>query len=190
MVIHNRKELKEVINYEKNLYISQVSLIRLIYLCICQDYTYQRWRFVYYLRKCEFYMNRKDLISRGLYVWNKRKKNVYGSKCNIEIFEGTTGKGLLLYHNNIVINYKCSVGENCKFHGMNCVGNNGKSELVPILEDKIELGVGSNIIGNVKIPKNTIIAANSIVVKAPQFEGSVIIGNPGKEYKKIRREGV
>ena len=74
---------------------------------------------------------------------------------------------LTIYHaGNIVINGDVKAGKNCKLHGSNCIGNNGKEFKCPVLGDNVRLGVGAKVIGDVTIADNITIASGSVVVNS------------------------
>lgn len=70
-----------------------------------------------------------------------------------------------------------------KFHGNNCVGNNGFDDSSPIIGNNVDIGVGSVLIGNIEIADGIIIGANSIVNKTFKEKNIVIAGNPAKKIK-------
>ena len=53
----------------------------------------------------------------------------------------------------------------------------------PTIDDYVWIGTGSVLVGNIKIGKNVLIAANSFVnFDVP--DNSIVIGNPGKIISK------
>lgn len=97
--------------------------------------------------------------------------------------------GLMILHSgNVTINERATIGHNCIFAGMNCVGVDditGENAHYPVIGNNVFIGVGANIIGNVRIPNNCIIAAGSIVVNSFTEEGVVLAGVPAKIIKRI-----
>ncbi len=113
------------------------------------------------------------------------RKNALGKRLGIEIGEFACGKGLLIYHaGSIIINGGSNIGENLKLHGGNCIGNNGKDSMCPIIGDGVEVGYGGVVIGNVTLGNNIKIAANATVVKDCLFDGATLVGTPAKVAKK------
>ena len=135
------------------------------------------------LRKQEYYINtaKGNKIKGFMGLYYERKKNKLGLRLGIEISPNSFGKGLQIYHGNIVINNNVKAGENCKLHGFNCIGNNGKTSDAPILGDNIDLGVGAVIIGNVSIANNVTIGANAVVNRSISDENSTYVGIPAKK---------
>ena len=177
----NKKEFNELIKYEKKLYLGKFSKKKIFLLRFCKEEVYERWLFIYYLRKCEYYLNKTGILSKLMLIRFRRKKNLQGRKIRVEIYENCFGKGLLIHHGNIVVNSLVRAGENIVFHGSNCIGNNGKNEFVPVLEDNIEFGFGSVIIGNIKICSNIIIGANTFVNKDINESNSTYVGFKAKK---------
>ena len=96
------------------------------------------------------------------------------------------GKGLTIYHpTGIVVNGNAVIGENCHFHGNNCIGNSGIDTMAcPVLGDNIMLGVGSKIIGDVRLANNIKVGAGAVVVSSFLEEGITIAGVPAKKIEK------
>ena len=130
------------------------------------------------LRKCEYYYNSGKMIR---YFLSSNKKNRLSLKLQSFIPINTTGYGLMLYHGNIVINSMSHVGNNCSFHGNNCIGNKGRKDLLcPSIGDNVDVGFGSIIIGGITIPNGCEIGANSLVNKDFDKTDLTLIGSPAK----------
>lgn len=135
-------------------------------------------------RKTDFYSAKKgSFISRILYLYYVSKKNRLGEKLGIEVNTSNIEPGLLIYHYNIVINESSKIGENCHLHGNNCIGNDGKSQLCPVIGDHVSLGFGATVIGNVTIANHIKIAAGAVVVHSFLEEGITIGGIPARKIK-------
>ena len=140
-------------------------------------------QFLCYLRKQEYYINTahgnklKGLV--GLYY--ERKKNKLGSRLGIEIGPNCFGKGLQIWHGNIVVNSSVRAGENCVLHGGNCIGNNGKEDISPRLGDGVDIGYGAVLIGDIQITDNCVIGAQALVNRSFEESGSKIVGIPAKK---------
>ena len=65
------------------------------------------------------------------------------------------------------------------------IGNKGKGHEAesPILEDKVDVGAGAIIIGNLRIVDGCVIGAGAVVTKSFEEKDSVIVGVPGKKIK-------
>ncbi|MCM3116043.1 poly-gamma-glutamate biosynthesis protein [Neobacillus sp. MER 74] len=187
-MISTRKELRDVLNYERNIYCSnRYSKHDYLRKRILSDPFLQIWKFVKLLRKSEYHYN-----NRNKNVWHciwwlfyGREKNKLGTKLGIEIPENTFDKGLLIWHSgNIVVNARVRVGKNCVLHGDNCIGNGGENKSAPILGDNVDVGVGAKIIGDVQLGNNIKIGAGAVVVKTYNSDGVTLIGIPAQVKKQ------
>ena len=139
------------------------------------------------LRKDEYYTNTssESVVKRLKALYWRRKHNLLGCKMGISIPVNTFGKGLLIYHSQgIIVHRQARCGEFCKLHGMNCIGNNGSengSENVPVIGDKLDMGVGAIIIGGITLADEVKVAAGAVVCKSCNNKGAVLIGIPACE---------
>ncbi|MFA7027398.1 MAG: serine O-acetyltransferase [Sulfurovum sp.] len=90
-------------------------------------------------------------------------------KYGIEIHPGAQiGRELYIGHwVGIVISPKAVIGENCYIsHGVT-IGmiNSGNNAGVPVIGDRVYIGAGAKIIGNIKIGNDVAIGANAVVTK-------------------------
>jgi len=96
------------------------------------------------------------------------------------------GEGFYIGHfGTIVINGKAKIGKNCNIAHCTTIGqaNRGKLKGYPTIGDKVWIGTGSVIVGNIKIGNNVLIAPNSFVnIDVP--DNSLVIGNPAKVINK------
>ena len=90
------------------------------------------------------------------------------------------GRGLYLGHAyNITINPDAQIGNNCNIHKGVVIGqtNRGKRKGVPIVGNRVWIGINAAIVGNITIGDDVLIAPNSFVnVDVPSH--SVVYGNP------------
>jgi serine O-acetyltransferase len=73
------------------------------------------------------------------------------------------------------------IGKYCNITHNVTIGqaNRGRLKGVPTLGDKVWIGTGAVIVGNIKIGSNVLISPNSFVAfDVP--DNSVVMGNPGK----------
>lgn len=178
-MITQKRELKECLRIERQLYLPDHSAFEWI---ATSDNRFWIYRYVRLLRYTEYhYNNRNNAVHKLLYAIYRRRKNVLGRKLGIEMWENTFAPGLLIYHaGNIVVNGASRVGKNCKFHGDNCIGNNGKNMKTPRLGDNVRLGVGAKVIGDVQLADNITVAAGAVVVRSCLIPGAVLAGVPAK----------
>lgn len=104
-------------------------------------------------------------------------------KYGIEIHAGTKiGKGFYIGHwGGIVINPKAVIGENCNISQGVTIGiiNSGEKAGVPTIGDRVYIGPGAKIIGNIKIGNDVAIGANAVVVSDVP-DGVTVGGIPAK----------
>lgn len=176
-MIQTRSELKEFLRYEKKRY-----RLRIVdYLTSSQKVS--AYHYVRLLRKCEYY---KNIGRKGTFcfVIFRILKNHLGKRIGIEIGENACDRGLLIYHcGSIVINGASMIGKNLTLHGANCIGNSGASVKCPMIGDNVELGVGSVIIGDIKLGNNVKIGANATVVKSFDKDNITLVGTPAHIVK-------
>ncbi|WP_297407344.1 gamma carbonic anhydrase family protein [uncultured Cetobacterium sp.] len=99
-------------------------------------------------------------------------KIVVGNNSNIQ--DNTTVHGDTPFP--VIIGENVTIGHNCVIHGCE-IGDNSI------------IGMGSVLLNGVKIPKNCLVAAGSLVTtKLVAEEGDLIAGSPAKVLKKLSGE--
>jgi serine O-acetyltransferase len=88
-------------------------------------------------------------------------------KYGIQIFPGTEiAKGFYIGHwGEIVIHPNTKIGENCNISQGVTIGvaNGGKHPGVPTIGDRVYIGPGAKIFGNITIGNDVAIGANAVV---------------------------
>lgn len=138
-------------------------------------------RFLKYRRLEEYYINtaKGSKLKGALGILYDRKANRLGNRLGIEIGPNCFGKGLTIYHiGSIIVNPAARIGENCRLHGANCIGNNGKTQGVPRIGNNVDIGYGAVIIGDIEIADDVVIGANAVVNKSVLTPGAVVVGVP------------
>lgn len=96
------------------------------------------------------------------------------------------GEGFYIGHfGTVVINRNAIIGNNCNIAHNVTIGqtNKGSKKGVPQIGNKVWIGTGSVLVGNIKIGDNVLIAPNSYV----NFDvppNSLVLGNPGQVIQK------
>lgn len=147
---------------------------------------YPQWqlkRYLYFLRRQEYYINTAggNKLKGFLGIYYEGRKNALGEKLGIEISPNCFGKGLQIWHGNIVVNAAVRAGENCSLHGGNCIGNIGKVDIVPQLGSNVDIGYGATLIGDIRIADGCVIGANALVNHSFEETGSRIAGVPARK---------
>ena len=168
--------MNPVISYEKQLYFpTRTDYIK---SWITHEDNYLIWKYLYFLRREE---GASNLLSR--YYW-RRRKNDLGAKIGILIYAGCCGKGLRIWHyGSIIISGSAKIGENCRFHGQACIGNDGSSTAAPVIGNNVDVGVGAKIIGDVTLADGIKIGAGAVVTRSCLDEGTTLVGIPAKPLK-------
>lgn len=180
--ISSKNDLKEWLREEKKLYLGTTTAA-MIKKFLLYDHDYVIWKFVKALRVCEYHYNADNKIR---YVLWQNIKNHAGERIGITAWHNTIGKGVRFWHyGSVIINGHAKIGENCQFHGNNCVGNKGDGYIeAPVIGNNVEIGIGAKIIGNVYIADNVKIGANAVVVKSCYTVGTSLVGIPAQEVKR------
>lgn len=185
----DKKELKQIIKEDKEIYYEKNCIFNLIKR-IVGDKFQRIGKLIIISRKYGYYKMKlnKNFLDKIFCVIYKYRKNRLGEKLNIELGVKQFGRRLKIYHGNIVVNGYSIIGNDCELHGNNCIGNKGTMydlNLCPIIGNNVTIGVGSNVIGKVKIGDNIKVSANSLINKSFE-EGNFMIGGvPAKIIKRI-----
>lgn len=181
-MIQSKRELYDFLEHD-NIEFSNLSKKERLIEKFVNYPSYAIKKYTYYLRMQEYYINtaKGNKIKGLLGIYYEKKKNKLGLQLGIEIGPNCFGKGLQIYHSgSIIVNSAAIVGENCKLHGNNCIGNKGTSKAVPHIGNNVDIGYGAVLIGDIEIADNVIIGANTLVNKSVLESGTVIVGIPGK----------
>lgn len=137
------------------------------------------------LRKAEYYTNTgRKILSLFYRVRLSWIQNKYG----IHIPINTCGKGLKVMHvGPILLNGNVSVGENFSVHINTGLVAGGLDDGAPQLGDGIVMGIGSVVIGSVKIADNVAIGANAVVTRDILEEDIAVAGVPARKVSENGR---
>ncbi len=185
--INTRNELNEVLKREKELNLGCLGKYQVALARLKSHPRYMNWLYIKWLRIAGYYYTnrKKNILYSFLYFLSCRKKNKLGRKLGIELNEKNIGFGVELFHTfGTVINGNAVIGENCKFHGNNCIGNNGFSLECPIIGNNVRMGNGAKVIGGVTIADDVVIAAGAVVVRSFTTPGVTLAGIPAKVVKE------
>lgn len=193
-----KDELNEILLQERNLYQDYMfpSKKRWFLAVLKSEPVVNIWKWQKLSRIVDYYYCRVhgkcSLFDRLMYLWYSYRYHKKSLDLGLEICSRNIGKGLMVYHHagGIVVNGNSVIGENCHFHGNNCVGNAGPGDLsCPIIGDNVMLGVGAKIIGNVRVADNVKVAAGAVVVHDVLEEGCTVAGVPAKIVKHGSENG-
>ena len=105
----------------------------------------------------------------------------------IEIHPGAKiGSGLFIDHGmGVVIGETSEIGSDVTlYHGVTLGGTSlSKGKRHPTIGDRVTIGAGAKVLGNILVGADSRIGANAVVVKAVP-ENSVVVGVPGQIVKR------
>jgi serine O-acetyltransferase len=96
--------------------------------------------------------------------------------------ETEIGEGFYIGHfGGIVVHENARIGNNCNISQGVTIGraNRGKRVGYPIIGERVYIGPGAKIIGNVRVGNDVAIGANCVVV-ADVPDHAVVVGVPGR----------
>ena len=142
-------------------------------------------KFLYYLRKEEYYTNCKFFGSRFILLYYRYRKKKLGVKLGFSIPANVFGPGLSLPHyGTIVVSKYSKIGANCRLHVCTNIGASAGRNCAPKIGDNVYIGPGAILFGDINIADNVTIAANSTVNKSCLDNNVVIAGTPAKIVKE------
>lgn len=107
----------------------------------------------------------------------------------IEIHPGATiGQRVFIDHGmGVVIGETAEVGDDVTlYHGVTLGGTSlNKGKRHPTIGDRVTIGAGAKVLGNITIGADSRIGANAVVVKSVP-ENSVVVGVPGQIVKRAQ----
>lgn len=181
-MIHGRKEYKEYVCCESDIYSSSKlgGGKSLIYKIIKPT----AYAFLLSLRRLEYHYNTPGIWHKIIlpYVYYRYLKA--SQKAGISISKNSCEKGLTLYHfGSIVVNAATRIGRNCCIMNNVNIGANAGSSKAPKIGNNVYIGPGAVIYGDIEIADGCYIGANAVVNRSFLEPNSVIAGVPAKVIK-------
>ncbi len=97
------------------------------------------------------------------------------------------GPGLILHHGQgLVLNAETIIGKNCLLRHNTTIGCKIENNLPgrsPIIQDNVDIGSNSVILGDIVVGSNANIGAGSVVIRNVK-NNTVVAGNPAKVLNK------
>lgn len=181
-MITTKKDLKECLNLEENLYRGDTDklrwkLLQIIPFTILESVTL--YRYVTLLRKTEYHLNVGNTFR---FIWYKTRLRHMQYKYGLSIPINVFGKGLRIRHlAQTRVSAESRIGENCTIYPFVSIGTN--QDQSPCLGNNINVYSGARIIGGITLANNISVAANAVVTKSCNIEGAVLAGVPAKIIK-------
>lgn len=120
-----------------------------------------------------------SLIYRTMYRY---VRNIYGIDLPYTV---KLGRKVIIEHQScIIIHGHCVIGDECILRQGVTLGNRylDRPLEAPVLGNRVNVGAGTKILGNVKIGNNVNIGANAVVLK-DILDGQTAVGIPAKVIK-------
>lgn len=116
------------------------------------------------------------------FFWARRVAH-WRTCTGIELWVNCAGPGLHLSHGKCVVSAQARLGTHCKILSDVTIGGQGRYDVpgAPRIGDRVFIGSGAKIIGNVTIADRVVIGANAVVVKDVLEPGITVAGNPAKK---------
>ena len=101
----------------------------------------------------------------------------------IELNPNCAGPGIHISHGKIVVGSIAKLGKNCKILSDVTIGGQGRYDRcgAPQIGDRVFIGSGAKIIGNITIADDVVIGANSVVIHSIMEAGITVAGNPAQK---------
>lgn len=165
--------MESILAYEKKRYFPTR---RDYWICrITHEDSYLIWKYQRFLRREETAGNKLTA-----YYW-RRRKNDLGARLGLQIYAGTCGRGLKIWHYGaILISGDARLGEDCVLHGHVCIGNDGAGTQAPVLGSRVDIGYGASLLGGITIADDVRIGAGAVVNRSCPQPGAVLAGVPAK----------
>jgi serine O-acetyltransferase len=97
------------------------------------------------------------------------------------------GRRVRIWHHSGMILHARSIGDDVHLRHNTTFGvvRRDHNREIPIIEDRVDIGCGVSVLGYVRVGHDSMIGANSVVIKnVPAY--SVVVGVPGKVIKNLR----
>lgn len=131
------------------------------------------------LRKLEYCIN-SNCWGGLLKFYYYKKLSRIRRKTGIELPPNVAGPGLHIPHGKIVVNSVAKIGRECKILSDVTIGWQGRYDLkgAPQIGNRVFIGSGAKIIGNISIADDVVIGANSVLIKSVTEAGITVAGIP------------
>lgn len=190
MIINTKKELREVLNYERqcwgipilNSWLGWMKTDLLFWIHPGSPY-----QFMYCLRAEEYFANLRGGGSKLILGLLRYKHKKLQFRAGIELFPGCAEIGVAVNHGKCVISKVAHIGRDSVILSDVTIGGSGGAhdDGAATIGERVFIGSGARIIGKISICNDVVIAANAVVVKDITEPGTVWGGIPAKIISKI-----
>ena len=185
-MIKTKSDLKEYLEYEKKSY-NQFNLLKTFMKAFFGSEKAIIYKFQKRLRKTEYYFNTNKKIRYyiSLFILNKNYRNKYLLHIPLNVCD----KGLRIMHlGSILINANTKIGRDVALHINTSMVAQGTNNEAPIIGDGVVIGVGSSIVGGIKLANYIAVGANSVVTHSFDEENIAVAGVPAKKVSDNGRK--
>ncbi len=137
------------------------------------------WEYVKCLRRLEYAVNNQR-FSRYYYTWRLQKLR---TKTGIQLLPNVAGPGLHILHGSIIVHEDAKIGSNCKIAQFVTIGGESRYDRngAPTIGERVFIGAGAVIIGDVKVADDVVIGANAVVARDILEPGITVAGVPARK---------
>lgn len=187
-MIQSKKDLKHYLLEDRKAQhkVLHPSLKQRIVEWLFPDYNYE---FIRCLRHVEYFTNCSHISIIGKvkrYILLKKQSKIRAIT-GIELSPNCADLGLHIVHGKIVVHQNAKIGRGCKILSDVTIGWQGRYDKpgAPQIGDRVFIGSGAKIIGNISIADDVVIGANAVVVHSIKEAGITVAGNPAKKISDI-----
>lgn len=100
-------------------------------------------------------------------LYYNRKHAKLRKQTGIELNPNCAGPGLHISHGKVVVSALAHLGNNCKINSDVTIGGQGRYDRsgAPLIGDRVYIGTGARILGDIRIADDVVIGANAVVTK-------------------------
>lgn len=178
MEIKSKKELKDILNYERERWKLPQAHSWVGWLKIKLVFFFHPgspYQYMYCLRNLEYYQGRGGRKLHKLYY--KYKLKVLGLRTGIELYPGVADIGVKPNHGKCIVSRSAKIGRDTIIVGfvtIGGVGGNRDGAGVATIGQRCFISTGVRIIGPVHIADNVVLGANAVVVKDINEPGTYV----------------
>lgn len=137
------------------------------------------WHHQVLLRKTEYHLNVHHKVRYLVYKFFLRRTQL---RYAIHIPLNCCDKGLHIVHiGPVLMNNQVTVGKDCSFHINTALVAGGNNDFAPKLGNRVIVGVGAVVLGNVEVADYVAIGANSVVNRSVTEENIAVAGAPARK---------